>query len=558
MARFYSGFLLFNLFLISLPATVNAQDFYVNPDTGSNGNDGSSPTQAWKTITFALTQVPAGATLNLASGVYDVTGGEVFPIQILNDTTLLGAGLDQTRIVNSNPEKITIQILDGATTAEVRGLAIIGGIIGLAVSNVSRSLHLDSILVLGSQWQGVEVKDGEAHIRNSIFLSCTRGVQYTGFAPSSCIVEGSISAGHLDNGFNQDNDGFLALRSCLAVGNNQGFWATQGGAGPTGTISNFTSSRNRYGIGLGTGFGLEMTLGFKVTNSIMHENSIRGINEETSLDDPELRNVLFYNNGTNYFDEGSIPYNTEFEINNLVGNGTAPVENNIVADPLFLGGPTGTSTDVQYNSDSFQSILTDFSASWKPGKFQGAILYPHIEENTFAYYVVSNDTSTVTVWGDITDASFAATVVGATYEIVDYHLSRFSPAIDAGYDPAVEAADLDLDGNLRIAGEAVDIGAYEFGGCPPSPTPQPSWTPQETYTPYPTYTNPPTQTALPTYTFPATQTPLPTYTAPPSQTALPTYTPYPTPFYGDLNGDGKVDVTDQLLLLQNWYEDLGE
>jgi hypothetical protein len=282
-------------------------------------------------------------------------------------------------------------------------------------------------------------------------------------------------------------------------------------------------------------------------------NSGIGIYEGDTTSDPSVQNNVFNMNiGGQYLDEGSIPYNTEFEINNLVGNGTAPVENNIVADPLFLGGPSGTNSDLQYLADNFQSTLTDSSASWQPNKFQGAILYPNIESNTFAYYIVENDTTTVRVWGDIRDASFANTPIGATYEIVDYHLSRFSPAIDAGYDPAVEPGDLDLDGNLRVAGEAVDIGAYEFGSCPVCPS--------ATITPTPTNstTASNTPTATSTFTPMPTWTPLPTYTFPPTQTRLPTYTPYPTPFHGDLNGDGKVDAEDQILLLQNWYEELGE
>src|SRR5262249_24087629 len=49
----------------------------------------------------------------------------------------------------------------------------------------------------------------------------------------------------------------------------------------------------------------------------------------------------------------------------------------------------------------------------------------------------------------------------------DYHLQATSPAIDAGDDAAVPATDLfgdpipDLDGNPRIQGSHVDIGAYE-------------------------------------------------------------------------------------------------
>ncbi len=52
----------------------------------------------------------------------------------------------------------------------------------------------------------------------------------------------------------------------------------------------------------------------------------------------------------------------------------------------------------------------------------------------------------------------------------DYHLQAGSPCIDAGDDTAVDSSGLerDLDGNPRIIGSHVDIGAYEYD--PPSAT----------------------------------------------------------------------------------------
>ena len=60
-----------------------------------------------------------------------------------------------------------------------------------------------------------------------------------------------------------------------------------------------------------------------------------------------------------------------------------------------------------------------------------------------------------------------------------FHLLTGSPAIDAGANDAVPAdITLDLDGNARIQGAAVDIGAFEeLGGAPEPPPAVPAASP---------------------------------------------------------------------------------
>jgi hypothetical protein len=62
------------------------------------------------------------------------------------------------------------------------------------------------------------------------------------------------------------------------------------------------------------------------------------------------------------------------------------------------------------------------------------------------------------------DPTFADLATG------DYHLQSGSPCVDAG-DPktAIDPSEMDLDGNPRLAGAKVDMGAYEFF----VPVPQP-------------------------------------------------------------------------------------
>jgi hypothetical protein len=49
----------------------------------------------------------------------------------------------------------------------------------------------------------------------------------------------------------------------------------------------------------------------------------------------------------------------------------------------------------------------------------------------------------------------------------DARLAGDSPCIDAGDTTLVDRGEVDLDGHIRIAGSAVDIGVHEFGSAPP-------------------------------------------------------------------------------------------
>ncbi len=91
----------------------------------------------------------------------------------------------------------------------------------------------------------------------------------------------------------------------------------------------------------------------------------------------------------------------------------------------------------------------------------------------------------------------------------DFHLQSSSPAINAGASLGAPY-NVDKDGNARPLGGGWDIGAYEYGGSGPVITPPP--------------TSPPSQTPTPT---PGTKT-------------------------GDVNADGKVDIVDIGVVIDNY------
>ncbi len=88
-----------NLHILHGYATPVNADIYVNPESGSNSNDGLSPGTAVKTLTYAYRLIAADSlqpkTIHLASGVYSQsTNNEKFPLPQRANINVLGDSID--------------------------------------------------------------------------------------------------------------------------------------------------------------------------------------------------------------------------------------------------------------------------------------------------------------------------------------------------------------------------------------------------------------------------------------------------------------------------------
>lgn len=135
------------------------------------------------------------------------------------------------------------------------------------------------------------------------------------------------------------------------------------------------------------------------------------------------------------------------------------------AEPRFAPEVHGTwSHDGGYNPITGQSILTNASATWTPGEFCGHLVNPD-DAQVLQYYIVTNTTDTITIWGNAAPLAKS----GTAYTIYDYHLAsasgrwrtgqwvrdnRSSVCIDAG-DPATA-----WENEPKPNGKRVNLGAY--------------------------------------------------------------------------------------------------
>ena len=146
----------------------------------------------------------------------------------------------------------------------------------------------------------------------------------------------------------------------------------------------------------------------------------------------------------------------------------------ITGPPEFIGSvQTGTGTAIVYDSATGKSTLTH-SGQFTTEALIGMTLWVDLDNDNVAesaFPIASNDTDSITVWGD---ASASTTYV---YDVYSYELDGSSPCIDTGLDTSDAAYGSVIDDILGVArpqdgdglgagttgdGSDYDIGAYEY------------------------------------------------------------------------------------------------
>jgi hypothetical protein len=309
------------------PITAQATDYYVNAGTGDNGNGGLSPGDAWKTITYALSQVSGtGHTIYVAAGSYDTTdNGETFPLSMKNGVSLQGDGAATT-------------ILDAESAA---GIGVI------SASAIGSATTLDGFTITNGNESGY-VGGGI----NSVTCSWT---------VSNCIIDANYTSG-FGGGINCESTDTTTFINCTISDN-----SSSGGGGvecyyrSAPTFINCVFSNNSASSGgaimvesSGTGYGFPKLINCTITN-----------------------NSVTSRGGAFYGYSGSAKFTNCTITNNSASIGSAFAGINSAATVVVnsvIWGNTGATYEIQRGSTSWPFSISDLSYSnFNPSNIEPAV-----------------------------------------------------------------------------------------------------------------------------------------------------------------------------------------
>ncbi|HUT04263.1 MAG TPA: right-handed parallel beta-helix repeat-containing protein [bacterium] len=299
-----------------------ADDYYIDPENGSDSTGGGSATAPWKTLTYANSQTKCQGTeenpvaLHALAGVYSPsTNGETFPIEFQQYNTYPPGGGPATPhygiLLGVGPHAT---IFDGEETELV--------------------LHTSGYYIAVS---GLTITGGNAGgMRNSITSIMGSSGSFT---LERCIIKDNSGG----DGLKVFDAGAVKVNDCVFTGN-QDVGVNRGGAialdpRQKQTITNCLIADNSTTAGQGGGIVIEWGCRTTLINCTMARNSKHGIYAMTSNYYVKLYNCILWNNEDDICIEGGVPCEI-YHCN--ISDGDGQGENgNISQDPLFVTGAQG-------------------------------------------------------------------------------------------------------------------------------------------------------------------------------------------------------------------------
>ncbi|QDY82696.1 DUF5123 domain-containing protein [Paenibacillus polymyxa] len=484
------------------PAVSAAGAEYYVATSGSDSNAGTSDAP-WKTLQHAADTVPPGSKVYVRGGVYkeklkitrsgSASQGPIVFASYGNETAIVdGTGLsangNEGLIELADVDYVTIQgfeIRNFYTTSKnavPTGIYVhgAGGFINLSdnkihdIKNTATPTGKDR---LGRDAHGIAVygTKAPASIHNltingnelyNLVLGSSEAVvlngNVDGFAVTSNLIHDNDNIGIDLIGFegtasnttyDQARNGLVKSNRVYnnSVRNNPSYKSNDNSAGgiyvdggKESIIEQNYSYNNDIGVEIASEHVGKATSNITVRSNVIYNNRLTGIamggydDERGSTVNCKIVNNTVYKNDT--FDDGSgqllVQYNTR---NNVIKNNIFVASSTDVL--IYNGNTKNTSNIVDYNLYFAPSGNSEANWIWKNKEYVGFSAY---KSGT------GNDTHSL-----FADPKFVNATKG------DFHLQSSSPAIDSGSTDNTIIGTEDIDGEPRVKGKNVNIGADE-------------------------------------------------------------------------------------------------
>jgi len=308
----------------------------------------------------------------------------------------------------------------------------------------------------------------DVNIANCVFSNNSDAVSYVGNITNSTFSNNSasVAGGAVSNSGNITNSTF-SNNSAGIVG---------GAVDNVGNITNSTFSNNASDDG-----GAVSNSG-NITNSTFSSNSAEfgGAVSKSG----NITNSTFTDNSAS--DDGGAVYKSGNITNSIFSNNSASsVGGAVYGGGTLINSPGGTLINSTFNNNTaslggavFKGTLINCTLANNTASSSGGAFYGSgtIINSIFAQNQAADEPNDIASGGSLRiDYTLVNDISGGvdlgTHFIMgdprfvdaengDFHLRSDSPAIDVGDDSVVEV-DVDLDGNQRIVGGGVDLGAFE-------------------------------------------------------------------------------------------------
>ncbi len=516
-----------------LPATV----VYVN-DNASGANTGLNWTDAFNELQDAMIPSTPGTQICVAEGIYIPGPSPADTFRLIDDVQIYGGfeGLPGTEgNLNARDPNTFLTILSGDIDKD--DVTDPSGVVTEAGNTIGE--NTDNIVTA--------VDSNEDTLIDGFIIT---GGQADGFTPRSS--GGGMTIGSSSLSINQ-----VTFSGNTAAQRGGGLICSSAGAPSLTDVLFIGNTANQFGGGMSTSSTLATLLNCQFLGNTADGG---GAMYNFGGADPVLTNVLFSGNAASNHGGAIYNFSNEPTLTNctFVGNTAG-----------MMGG--GMFTDGLNLSPTFQnSIVWGNTAGVSANNISNDEAVPHFLNSIVQGSGGSGagwDTNLGTDGGGnmdmdpmFMDADGLDNNAGNLDD--DLRLMTGSPAINSGSNTAdldagnpatqtIAIIPFDLDGNFRVADGIIDMGPYEFGSMPPSPTPTATFTATLTPTPTntPTITDTPTITNTPTVTNTPLETDTPTTTNTSTFTQTPTATTTPDFIY-DVRPfplDGHIDSRDLMV-----------